>query len=179
MTDLKNPQDLDDIQLTELLVDLQISVGGQDAGTITLELWPAAAPATVRNFTRYVSEGFYNGKIFHRVIPDFMIQGGCPQGSGTGSGPNGNVPAEFGSDADRTHKRGVISMARSQDPNSASCQFFICHADADFLDGQYASFGKMVSGEETLDKVAAVPTGGQDRPTSECTIQAATLRSRI
>ncbi len=179
MTDLNNPQDLDDTQLQEVVVDIKVSVGGQDAGTMTLEFWPADAPATVRNFLRYVSEGFYNGKIFHRVIPDFMIQGGCPQGSGMGSGPNGNVPAEFGDDATRSHKRGVVSMARSQDPNSASSQFFICHGDANFLDGQYASFGKLISGEDTLDKVAAVSTGGQDRPSSECKIEAATLRSRI
>jgi peptidyl-prolyl cis-trans isomerase B (cyclophilin B) len=179
MTDLQQPQDLSDEQLTDVLVELEVSVGGQPAGTMQLEFWPQVAPATVRNFTRYVAEGFYDGKIFHRVISGFMIQGGCPTGTGTGSGPHGHIPGEFTGDAQYSHKRGVLSMARAQDPNSASCQFFVCHADAEFLDGQYAAFGRLVSGEDALDAVAGVQTGGQDRPAQECKIESAKLISRI
>lgn len=163
------------------LVDIEVSVGGRAAGTMTVELWPAAAPATVGNFLRYAGEGFYDGLGFHRVIPDFMIQGGCPKGSGLGSGPRGTIPGEFSRDGARRHQRGVISMARAQDPNSASCQFFICHGDAPFLDGQYASFGKLVAGEEVLDAVAAVRTGGggeKSRPLEPCRIERMSVRSR-
>lgn len=179
MTAIKDVKNLSKAELADVVVDLKVTVGGKDAGTMTLEFWPDAAEGTVRNFLRYVAEGYYDGKTFHRVIPGFMIQGGCPQGTGMGSGPNGNIRGEFSDDPAHSHKRGVISMARTNDPNSASSQFFICHADADFLDGQYASFGCLVSGEEALDEVAGVPTGGQDRPKEPCTIQAATLRSRI
>jgi peptidyl-prolyl cis-trans isomerase B (cyclophilin B) len=179
MTDLQNPQDLTDEQLEDVLVDIEVSVGGKPAGTMRLEFWPKAAPETVRNFTRYASEGFYDGKIFHRVIPGFMIQGGCPQGSGTGSGPRGMIPGEFSSDSQHSHRRGVLSMARSQDPNSASCQFFVCHGDADFLDGQYAAFGCLIDGEDALDAVAGVRTGGSDRPAEECAIESIKLVSRV
>ena len=162
-TDLKTPQDLDDQALQDVLCEVDVSVAGKAVGTMTLEFWPQAAPATVRNFLRYAAEGFYDGKGFHRVIDGFMIQGGCPLGTGTGSGPHGNIPGEFSTDPEHTHARGVISMARSQDPNSASCQFFICHGDAGFLDGQYTAFGRLVEGEDTLDKIATAPTkpGGE------------------
>ncbi len=182
MTSLTQPQDLTDQELENVLLDMEVSVGGENVGTITLEFWPSIAPQTVRNFLRYAAEGFYNGKTFHRVIPGFMIQGGCPQGTGTGSGPYGNIPGEFTNNPEHSHKRGVISMARSQDPNSASCQFFICHGAAEFLDGQYAAFGKMIEGDSALDKVASVATGGGgegSRPLSDCLIQSMTLRSRI
>jgi len=182
MTDLTTPQDLDDAQLKEVLLDVQISVGGNDVGIITLEFWPETAPATVRNFLRYAAEGYYNGKTFHRVIAGFMVQGGCPQGTGTGSGAYGNIPGEFSADKQYTHARGVISMARSADPNSASCQFFICHGAADFLDGQYAAFGRMVEGDPALDKLAGVATGGggeNSTPMEPCLIQGMTLRSRV
>ena len=181
MTDLNNPQDLSDEQLQDVLLDLDVSVGGQDVGTITLEFWPETAPATVRNFLRYAADGFYNGKTFHRVISGFMVQGGCPQGTGTGSGPNGHIPGEFSADRKYTHARGVISMARAADPNSASCQFFICHAAADFLDGQYAAFGRMVEGDSALDKLAGVATGGAGEgstPMEPCLIQQMKLRPR-
>lgn len=182
MTTLTNPQDLSDQELKNVLLDIEMSVDGNVVGTVTLEFWPETAPATVRNFLRYASEGFYNGKTFHRVIPNFMIQGGCPSGTGTGSGTYGNIKGEFSADAQYSHKRGVISMARSQDPNSASCQFFICHGDADFLDNQYAAFGRMTEGDSALDKLAAVPTGGGGEgstPKKDCLIQSMTLRSRI
>jgi len=179
--DLSNPTLLHAEDLQKVVVDIDVSVGGKPAGTMTLEFWPDQALATVRNFLQYAAEGFYDGKTFHRVISGFMIQGGCPTGTGTGSGPRGTIPGEFGSGASRSHKRGVISMARSQHPDSASCQFFICHADSDFLDGQYASFGALISGEETLDKVAGVRTGSQDRPADDetCVIDAMRLRSRV
>ena len=132
-------------------------------GAMTVEFWPDVAPAHVQNFIDLAKSGFYNGLIFHRVIPGFMIQGGCPQGTGTGSSGK-NVKAEFNNRPDRRHTRGVLSMARSSDPNSASCQFFIMHQDSPHLDGQYSAFGKVTSGIETVDKIAKSPTGANDRP---------------
>ncbi len=160
MTDYTQVQELSPEVLADTLVDVEISVGGNSVGTVTLEFWPNVAYETVRNFVRYAAEGFYNGKTFHRVIPGFMIQGGCPTGTGTGSGPYGNIPGEFNTSPEYTHKRGVISMARSQNPNSASCQFFLVHGEASFLDGQYAAFGQMTAGDAALDAVAGVSTGG-------------------
>lgn len=122
-------------------------------GDITVEMWPDVAPGTVDNFVKLAKKGFYNGLTFHRIIPGFMIQGGCPQGTGTG-GPGYHIKAEF---SNRKHTRGVISMARSQDPNSAGSQFFIMHQAAPHLDGQYTCFGQVVSGIEVVDKIAAVP----------------------
>jgi len=130
------------------------------------ELYPEIAPNTVNNFISLIQKGFYNGKIFHRVIPGFMIQGGDPQGNGTG-GSKQTVKGEFavnGFDNPISHERGVISMARSQFYNSASSQFFICHADAKFLDGQYAAFGRVAEGIETVDAIAATRTDYNDRP---------------
>ena len=135
-------------------------------GSIKLELFPSVAPITVENFLKLVSEGFYDGLIFHRVIAGFMIQGGDPTGTGCG-GSKENIKGEFLVNGVRntiSHERGVISMARSQNYNSASSQFFICHADAKFLDGQYAAFGKVVSGMETVDEIANVKTDMRDRP---------------
>ena len=129
-------------------------------GVMKLELYPEIAPNTVANFVNLVESGFYDGLIFHRVIPGFMIQGGDPEGTGMG-GPGWHIKGEFaanGWDNPISHKRGVISMARAQDPNSAGSQFFIMHADADYLDGQYAAFGKVVSGIEVVDKIASVQT---------------------
>ena len=122
-------------------------------GDITVEMWPDVAPGTVDNFVKLAKKGFYNGLTFHRIIPGFMIQGGCPLGTGTG-GPGYHIKAEF---SNRKHARGVISMARSQDPNSAGSQFFIMHQAAPHLDGQYTCFGQVVSGIEVVDKIAAVP----------------------
>ena len=138
----------------------------ENGGTIELELYPEAAPKTVANFTKLVSEGFYDGLIFHRVIKGFMIQGGDPQGNGMG-GAKDNVVGEFranGFDNPIKHTRGVISMARAYNPNSASSQFFIMHKDAPHLDGQYAAFGKVVSGMEVVDEIASIPTDYSDRP---------------
>ena len=138
----------------------------ENGGTIEIELYPETAPISAKNFEKLVSEGFYDGLIFHRVIPGFMIQGGDPQGTGMG-GAKDKIKGEFranGIQNDLKHTRGVISMARSFDPNSASSQFFIMHADAPHLDGQYAAFGKVVSGMETVDEIASVPTDYNDRP---------------
>ena len=138
----------------------------EHGGIIELELYPEAAPKTVANFLKLANEGFYDGLIFHRVIPGFMIQGGDPQGNGMG-GAKENVVGEFkanGFNNPIKHVRGVISMARAYNPNSASSQFFIMHKDAPHLDGQYAAFGKVVSGMEVVDEIAAVPTDYSDRP---------------
>ena len=127
------------------------------------------APITVQNFKDLVSKKFYDGLIFHRVISGFMIQGGDPTGTGMG-GSDIDIKGEFainGVQNKISHRRGVISMARAMNPNSASSQFFICHADATFLDGQYAAFGKVVEGIEVVDKIASVKTNSQDRPLIE------------
>ena len=133
-------------------------------GSMTVEFWPDVAPGHVNNFIELAKKGFYNGLIFHRVIPGFMIQGGCPLGSGIGSNGNVRLKAEFNNRPDRRHLRGVLSMARSNDPNSASCQFFVMHQDSPHLDGKYSAFGKVTSGLETVDKICALPTGANDRP---------------
>ncbi len=133
-------------------------------GTIEVEFWPDVAPGHVENFVKLSKDGFYNGLIFHRVIPGFMIQGGCPQGTGTGSNGNNRLKAEFNRRPDRKHSRGVLSMARSSDPDSASSQFFVMHQDSPHLDGQYSAFGKVTKGIETVDKIVSVPTGANDRP---------------
>ena len=131
-----------------------------EQGTIELEFWPDVAPKTVENFLKLAREGFYNGVVFHRVIPNFMIQGGCPHGTGTG-GPGYQIKAEFNA---RKHKRGVISMARSAHPDSAGSQFFLMHADSPHLDGQYTAFGQITKGIEVVDKIVALPRGANDRP---------------
>lgn len=130
-----------------------------EAGDIELEFFPDKAPGHVDNFIALSEKGFYDGTIFHRVIPGFMIQGGCPDGTGMG-GPGHNVNAEFN---DVHHARGILSMARAADPNSAGSQFFLCHGDAGFLDGQYTAFGKMANGDEALDTIAngATKPGGE------------------
>ena len=137
-----------------------IRITMKDGGVIDLELDKEAAPVTVENFEKLVKDKFYDGLIFHRVIPGFMIQGGDPEGTGMG-GPGWHIKGEFaanGWDNPIAHKRGVISMARAQDPNSAGSQFFIMHGDASYLDGQYAAFGKVVRGIEVVDKIAGVRT---------------------
>ena len=133
---------------------------------IRIELDPAAAPLTVANFEKLVSEGFYNGLIFHRVIAGFMIQGGDPLGNGMG-GAKQKIKGEFAANGVQNplrHTRGVISMARAQDPNSASSQFFIMHKDAPHLDGMYAAFGQVVEGMDVVDEIASVPVDFSDRP---------------
>ena len=148
-----------------------------DGGIIKVELNHEAAPITCANFEKLVSEGFYDGLIFHRVISGFMIQGGDPTGTGMG-GADENIKGEFAVNGIKnpiSHKRGVISMARSQRYNSASSQFFICHADATFLDGQYAAFGEVVEGMDVVDRIAAVATDRQDRPKTEMKMAKVTL----
>ena len=138
----------------------------EHGGKIEIELYPDAAPITVANFEKLVKEGFYDGLTFHRVIPGFMIQGGDPLGNGMGGAKN-NIKGEFRANGHQNpikHTRGVISMARAFDPNSASSQFFIMHADAPHLDGSYAGFGKVVSGIEVVDEIASIPTDYSDRP---------------
>ena len=144
---------------------------------IKIELYPDKAPLTVANFEKLVKEGFYDGLIFHRVIAGFMIQGGDPTGTGMG-GAEETIMGEFAVNGVKnpiSHKRGVISMARSQRYNSASSQFFICHADATFLDGQYAAFGEVVEGMDVVDRIASVATNSQDRPKTEMKMAKVTL----
>ena len=141
------------------------------------ELYPEIAPNTVNNFISLVQKGFYDGLIFHRVISGFVIQGGDPQGTGMG-GPGYSIKGEFAMNGvrnDLKHTRGVLSMARSMMPNSAGSQFFIMHANAPHLDGQYAAFGKVVEGLDVVDKIASVRTGWQDKPVEEQKIQSMTV----
>ncbi len=135
-------------------------------GEIKIELYPEIAPNTVNNFISLINKGYYNGICFHRVIPGFMIQGGCPNGTGTG-GPGYTIKGEFtanGFNNPLKHERGVLSMARTMAPNSAGSQFFIMHEDAPHLDGQYASFGKVTCGIENVDKIAETKTDWSDKP---------------
>ncbi|MBP0977635.1 MAG: peptidylprolyl isomerase [Oscillospiraceae bacterium] len=144
---------------------------------IKIELYPEIAPITVANFEKLVNQGFYNGLIFHRVIPGFMIQGGCPEGTGMG-GPGWNIKGEFSSNGvknDLKHTRGVISMARSMRPDSAGSQFFIMHEDAPHLDGQYAAFGKVVEGIEVVDEIAGVETDYADKPLTAQVMKSVTI----
>ena len=143
-----------------------IEITMENGGVIRLELDSSAAPLTVANFEKLVSQGFYDGLIFHRVIAGFMIQGGDPMGTGFGGSKN-NIKGEFlanGVPNPISHKRGVISMARSNDPNSASSQFFIMHEDGTFLDGQYAAFGHVTEGMDVVDAIASVRTNAMDKP---------------
>ena len=149
----------------------------ENGGVIEGELYPEIAPQSVYNFIDLANHNYYDGLIFHRVIPGFMIQGGCPDGTGMG-GPGYCIKGEFffnGFKNDLRHKRGVLSMARSSSPNSAGSQFFIMHEDAKHLDGQYASFGKVTSGMEVVDAIATTKTGMQDRPVAEQKIASITV----
>ena len=143
-----------------------VTIQMESGNSIKVELYPEVAPNTVNNFISLVKKGFYNGVIFHRVIVGFMIQGGDPDGSGMG-GPGYGIKGEFNSNGfknDLTHTRGVISMARSQSPNSAGSQFFIMHMDSPHLDGQYAGFGKVIEGIEEVDRIATVKKDFRDKP---------------
>ncbi len=146
----------------------EVAVVQTSEGTMILEFWPDVAPGHVENFKKLARQGFYDGVCFHRVVKGFMIQGGDPLTKdpgmqsrwGTG-GPGYHIKAEFNNKA---HVRGVLSMARSQDPDSAGSQFFICHDDARFLDGQYTAFGRLIQGDDVLEKIATTPTQPGDRP---------------
>lgn len=149
----------------------------ENGGIIDIELYEDKAPITCANFKKLVSSGFYDGLIFHRVIAGFMIQGGDPTGTGCG-GSSESIKGEFASNGVKneiSHVRGVVSMARSQSKNSASSQFFIMHADGKFLDGEYAAFGKVVSGIEVVDEIAGVKTDFRDRPMIDMTMKKVTL----
>ena len=149
----------------------------KDYGTIKVELNPAEAPITVENFVKLAKSGFYTGLTFHRVIKNFMIQGGCPIGNGTG-GPGYGIKGEFKSNGVNntiSHKRGVISMARAYDPDSAGSQFFIMHKDGPYLDGNYAAFGETIEGIEVVDKIASVRTSPSDRPYTPVIIESITI----
>ena len=147
-------------------------------GTIEVELNKDAAPITVDNFVKLVNKGFYNGLTFHRIIRGFMIQGGCPKGNGTG-GPGYSIKGEFSANGVNNpikHDRGVISMARAMDPNSAGSQFFIMHQAAPHLDGQYAAFGKVIKGIEVVDAIASVQTNYFDAPLQKVVIKSIKIK---
>jgi peptidyl-prolyl cis-trans isomerase B (cyclophilin B) len=146
---------------------IAVTSKGQPLGEIVLRFFPEVAPGHVSNFVKLAKEGFYNGTTFHRVIPGFMIQGGDPNSKNADrashgmGGPGYKVKAEFNS---KPHKRGIVSMARSNDPDSAGSQFFICVADANFLDWQYTAFGEVASGMEVADKIVGMKRDGRDNP---------------
>ena len=156
-----------------------VTIEMENGGKMVAELYPEVAPNTVNNFVSLVQSGFYDGLIFHRVIPGFMIQGGCPQGNGMG-GPGYTIKGEFtgnGFKNDLKHDRGVLSMARAMHPNSAGSQFFIMVEAAPHLDGQYASFGKVTEGMEVADAIVSQPTDRMDRPKSEQRIKRMTVET--
>ncbi len=150
----------------------------EDGGIMSGELYPAKAPNSVNNFIALAQSGFYDGLTFHRVIPGFMIQGGCPQGTGTG-GPGYSIRGEFAANGfkqnDLAHKRGVLSMARAMSPNSAGSQFFIMVDAAPHLDGQYAAFGKVLEGMDVADAIVSVPTDFNDKPKTSQKIKSITI----
>ena len=157
-----------------------VTITMENGGVIKAELYPNIAPNTVANFVTLVGSGFYDGLIFHRVIPGFMIQGGDPEGTGMG-GPGYSIKGEFARNGFKEnnlkHTRGVLSMARSMMPNSAGSQFFIMHADAPHLNGEYAAFGKVTEGMDVVDAIASTRTGFQDRPIQEQKIKTATVET--
>lgn len=150
-----------------------VTMNIQDKGTIVLELYPEHAPQSVANFVTLINQGFYNGLTFHRIIPNFMIQGGCPDGTGMG-GPGHHIKGEFARNGVKNplkHTRGTLSMARAQSPNSAGSQFFICHVDTPHLDDNYAAFGRVTEGLEVVDAIAKVQTDGRDKPLTPVIIE--------
>lgn len=156
-----------------------VTIEMEDGSIMKIELYPAVAPNTVNNFISLVQKNFYDGLIFHRVIPKFMIQGGDPQGNGTG-GPGYAIKGEFASNGfknDLKHERGVISMARSQTPDSAGSQFFIMVENATHLDGQYAAFGKVIEGMEVADKIVITPRNQSDKPNKEQKMKKVTVET--
>ncbi|MCR5059792.1 MAG: peptidylprolyl isomerase [Saccharofermentans sp.] len=155
-----------------------ITIEMQDGGIIKAELYPDIAPISVDNFIKLASKGFYNGLTFHRVIPGFMIQGGCPNGTGTG-GPGYTIKGEFAANGvvnNLKHERGVLSMARAMDPDSAGSQFFIMHETSPHLDGSYAAFGKVIEGMDVVDRIANVRTDYADKPLEPQVIEVMTVQ---
>lgn len=156
-----------------------VTITMEDGGVIKAELYPEIAPNTVNNFIDLINRGFYDGLIFHRVIPGFMIQGGCPEGNGMG-GPGYSIKGEFsrnGFKNELKHTKGVLSMARTMDPNSAGSQFFIMVEDAPHLDDQYASFGKVIEGMKVVDKIVNAKTDYSDRPYEDQVIKSMTVET--
>lgn len=175
---------ISDADLAKYHVSMACTIDGADVGTMTFAMWTESAPITTRNFLRLCDEGFYDGIIFHRILRDFMVQGGDPTGTGMGSSPHGTIQAEFSDAPERAHGYGVLSMARGgQDVNSASCQFFLCCDESPSvwgLDNQYTSFGRITSGVETLETIADVPIvpdsrGEPSKPTQNVVISKATV----
>lgn len=154
-------------KLTEGDMERMIAVIETNMGMIKLKFYPDVAPNHCRNFIRLARDDFYNNLIFHRVIKGFMIQGGCPDGTGMG-GPGWNVEAEF---SQRKHLKGTLSMARSADPNSAGSQFFICLEPQPGLDGKYTVFGQVIEGQDVVDKIGDLPTDPRDRPQQEAKME--------
>lgn len=181
LPDFASPTAVPDVDLSKYHVALTCAVADTEVGTLTIALWGDLAPITVRNFLRHCGEGFYDGKTFHRILRDFMVQGGDPTGTGGGNSPHGKIKAEFSTDPARAHGYGVLSMARmGGDPNSASCQFFICCDESPAvwnLDGQYASFGRVTSGVAALEALANTPVlgarGEASKPKVPVTIKSA------
>ena len=156
-----------------------VTIEMENGDVIKAELYPEIAPNTVNNFISLINKGFYDGVIFHRVIPGFMIQGGDPQGTGIG-GPGYCIRGEFTSNRflnELKHTRGVLSMARTMDPNSAGSQFFIMHEDAPHLDGEYAAFGKVIEGMEAVDRIASTRTNYNDKPRINQTMKKVTVET--
>ena len=156
-----------------------VTITMDDGSVMKAELYPETAPNTVNNFISLINAGFYNGLTFHRVINGFMIQGGCPDGTGMG-GPGYTIPGEFAMNGFQNtlkHTAGVLSMARAQHPDSAGSQFFIMHKDGFFLDGEYAAFGMLIEGEDVLDSIAGTPTDYSDRPYEEQKIKSMTVET--
>ena len=155
-----------------------ITITMEDGGIIKAELYPDIAPVSVDNFVKLAGQGFYNGLTFHRVIPGFMIQGGCPEGTGMG-GPGYTIKGEFAANGFNNplkHERGVLSMARAMDPNSAGSQFFIMHETSPHLDGQYAAFGKVTEGMDVVDRMTNVRTDYADKPLTPQVIKLMTVQ---
>ena len=162
-----------------LLTNPIVTIEMEDGGEIQIELYAETAPNTVRNFVSLVSKGFYNGTTFHRVIPGFMIQGGDPEGNGMG-GPGYTIAGEFamnGFHNDLKHTRGVLSMARAMDPNSAGSQFFIMVEDAPHLDNQYAAFGRVITGMDVCDRIVATRTNFRDMPLKPQVMKSVTVET--
>lgn len=165
LTACSKDENLNQVELTEEITNY-VAIQVEDHGTMIVELYPETAPITVANFQKLVSEGFYDGLTFHRIIKNFMIQGGDPDGTGMG-GSDESIQGEFSANGIQNnlmHTRGVISMARSSDPNSASSQFFICQVDYPSLNGNYAAFGRVIYGLEVIDSIASVRTNSSDMP---------------
>ena len=155
-----------------------VTITMKDGGVIKAELYPEIAPISVENFVKLAGSGFYNGLIFHRVIPGLMIKGGCPDGTGMG-GPGYTIKGEFASNGvrnDLKHERGVLSMARAMNPDSAGSQFFIMHETSPHLDGDYAAFGKVIEGMDVVDRIATTATDYNDRPLEPQVIELMTVQ---